>query len=184
MENGTITMHPLIIPTIYATGITLATSAFTHGEKRKSFYLGVFAVVFAIIYFIETSPLLADEPKNIRLALHEFYIDGEPRSFSIEMADMAKVNMHKRKAAEAFCEAEDLCMFLPDDKRDIAYQLFESCVEATASTWMGGWSALIADLILQLTRYGIFCCKQADKIRDKLKESEYHYYMATYHYNK
>ncbi len=177
-------MHPIIIPTIYATGITLAATIFTWGQKRKSFYLSVFAVVFAITYWIGTTKLLSEEPQTIRSALNEFYFDEEPRSFSIEMADMAKVNMHKRKGAEAFCEAEDLCMFLPADKRDIAYQLFESCVEATASAAIGGWSALIGDLILQLTRYGIFCCKQADKIRDRLKDAEYHYYMATYHYNK
>lgn len=178
-------MHPLIIPTIYATGITLATSIFTHGEKRKSFYLAVFAAVFAIIYWIETSTLLSKEPESIRSIMVQFYEHEEEASpFTIHMADWAKVNMHKRKGAEAFCEAEELCMFLPEDKRDIAYQLFESCVEATAATWMGGWTALIGDLVLQLTKYGIFCCKQADKIRDKLKEAEYHYYMASYYYNK
>lgn len=178
-------MNTLILK-IYAAEFNLATAISTQRAKKMRFYAGVFTIFFGIMFWIETSPLHASEQQNIRLALNEFYITEESRtlSFSVEMADMAKVNMHKRKGAEAFCEAEDLCMFLPEDKRDIAYQLFQSCVEATASAAIGGWSGLIADLIVQLTRYGIFCCKQADKIRDKLKESEYHYYMATYRYNK
>lgn len=175
----------ILVPAIYASGLTIASVIYTQGAKRIWFYAGLFLTIFSITYFIENTPLLADETVNVKSAFYEFWQPEKKTSpFAIEIADMAKVNYHKRKAAEAFCEAEDLCLFLPNDKRDIAYQLFESCVEATAATWMGGWPGLISDLVVQLTRYGVFCCKQADKIKDLLKESEYHYHMATYYYNK
>ncbi len=35
---------------------------------------------------------------------------------------------HKNKAFQAFCDAEDLCVWLPEDKQDIAYQLFQTAV--------------------------------------------------------
>ena len=94
------------------------------------------------------------------------------------------MSYHKRRAAECFCDAEDMCLWLPDDKKQIAYAILEGVVEASATTYLGGWPALIADAIVQMTKYGIFCCQQADKIKAKLEEAEWHYNMACYYYIK
>ncbi len=178
----------ILVPTIYASGLTLSAAIYTYlaGKvKPVWFYAAIFAVTFGCVCFIENSALLAAEPETLRSAYYEV---PETKPFEtqigIERGYENKVAYHKRKAAEAFCEAEDMCVFLPDDKRDIAYALFQACVEASATTWLGGWGALVADLVVQMTRYGVFCCKQADMIRERLMDAEYHYNMAIYYYNK
>jgi hypothetical protein len=182
----------MLVPLIYASGYAGAFLLFDCLSKRlKSWwvYWLVFIAVYGMSYMVERhvsgGEYIAYSGEDIRYgSALDYTVFDTTRGVRAEMSYSSKVQYHKREAARHFCEAEDMCVFLPDDKRDVAYQLFESCVEATAATWIGGWPGLIADLVTQLARYGVFCCKQADKIREHLKESEYHYYMACYYYNK
>lgn len=171
-----------MIPIIYSTGITLAFAVFNVLSQRvvKAWvYIVLFLSLFVASYLIETK--LSAE--TIRGPLEHKIVMTE-RGVSLLRGYETKVAYHKRRAAECFCDAEDMCMWLPDDKKQIAYAILEGVVEASATTWLGGWPALIADAIVQMTRYGIFCCQQADKIKAKLEEAEWHYNMACYYYNK
>lgn len=171
-----------MIPIIYSGGITLAFAVFnilSHRVVKAWVYIVLFLSLFAASYLIETK-LSAETIRG----LFEHEIVMTERGISLVRGYEAKVAYHKRRAAECFCDAEDMCMWLPDDKKQIAYAILEGVVEASATTYLGGWPALIADAIVQMTKYGIFCCQQADKIKAKLEEAEWHYNMACYYYNK
>lgn len=171
-----------MIPIIYSGGITLAFAVFNFLSQRvvKAWvYIVLFLSLFVASYLIETK--LSAE--TIRGPFEHEIVMTE-RGISLVRGYEAKVAYHKRRAAECFCDAEDMCMWLPDDKKQIAYAILEGVVEASAATYMGSWAGLIADAIVQMTKYGIFCCQQADKIKAKLEEAEWHYNMACYYFNK
>ena len=172
----------MLIPFIYASGITTAFAiynALADRAVRLWVYFALFMTLFAATSLIENK-LSAETIRGP----FEHEIIMTDRGVSLVRGYEAKVSYHKRRAAECFCDAEDMCLWLPDDKKQIAYAILEGVVEASATTYLGGWPALIADAIVQMTKYGIFCCQQADKIKAKLEEAEWHYNMACYYYIK
>lgn len=95
-----------------------------------------------------------------------------------------KVAYHKRKGAEAFCEAESMCAFLERNICEKCFALFDACVELSAVTPLSGWAQLVQDLSVQLSCLGVYQCAQGDMIRERLADAEYHYGLAIYYYNK
>ncbi len=177
----------MLIPFIYAFGIITAFFLFNVLSDRLV-RLWVYVILFLALYcaaWVIENRITAFEPENIHTVFYEDnHINLAECDISFIRGYEEKVSYHKRKAAEAFCEAEDLCLFLPEDKKQIAYSILQGVVEASAATWVGGWAALVADAVIQMTKYGIFCSQQSDKIKNHLQEAEYHYQMACYYYNK
>lgn len=91
-----------------------------------------------------------------------------------------KIKEHKQKGGEAFLLARDKCIYLPDNKREMAYALFQDTLQASLATALWSYPGLITSLITSLARYGCFVCERCFEIREALDNCEYHYNMMVY----
>jgi hypothetical protein len=182
-------MNSLICPFIYAAGYTtafIAIGAIQHKMRSTWLYGLIFIVLFCGYYFLAPSKVQAQQEclrsyTEYQIPEYEDIQSIDLKKFKKLYYNPTKVKYHKEKAFRAFCEAEDTCIFLPSDKREIAYALFEAAVEASVGMAYGGMGGVCATLIIDLARYGIFVYKQSEKIREKLEEAEYHFNMAEYY---
>lgn len=95
-----------------------------------------------------------------------------------------KIREHIKLGKECFNDANEMCEFVPKEKRHTAYALFEATIEASVGMAFAGYPGLVAALICNLTKYGIFVYEQCYQIKEKLDDSEYHYHMVIYYMNK
>lgn len=95
-----------------------------------------------------------------------------------------KIQFHLEQGRIAFTKANKLCVLVPEEKRKIAYDLFEAAIQASVGMKYAGYPGLLASLICSLAQYGIFVCEQCYQIKEALDDSEYHYNMLIYYLHK
>lgn len=155
--------------------------------STMKFFIVVFALFFCCLYFRVNAK---DDYKNILIDGSYLSIEGQvfPNfSCTIDYEDLEKQQQkqfHLENAHKCFKSAHDRSVFLPDDKRKIASQLFLSCVHASVGLTIGKFKGLVAALLNDLADYGVFMVDQGLLIKKDLDECEYHYEMWTYWHNR
>lgn len=137
----------------------------THNWRR---YLAIFFLILSFLYFTQASASV-DFP-IIKMQLDEDQIDEY----------MDRCDYHHQKAMQALWMAQDLVWYLPQttDREKAEYCFTTLLTTFSAPT---PWSKIAAACIAFLSKYGLSCMDEWEKIQTYLYEAKHHFELEEFY---